>query len=224
MHIERGGGVGAQAIALIGCPSVLVLDEPSTGLDPFARRKLWQALRAGQAYRATLLTTHSMAEADAICQRIGIMVNGSLRCLGSSQELKSEHGGGYILELKARPGADMERVERCVQDVLSVATGQLTGHHLYVADVSVRSDDQNASNNRGSRRSWTAQQGGGAAHLLEQFAGRWRYALPKSAGDRLPNLFRQLGEAKRSGVVEDYSVSQTTLEQVFIRMAREQNE
>ena len=55
-----------------------------------------------QGDRGAILTTHSMEEADALCTRVGIMVKGELRCLGSTQHLKNKYGGGYVLEIKLR--------------------------------------------------------------------------------------------------------------------------
>jgi ABC-type multidrug transport system ATPase subunit len=83
------------AIALIGSPRILFLDEPSCGMDPSSRRSMWHVLSSEKHGRSTILTTHSMAEADFLCSRIGIMVNGKLKCLGSSQYLKSSYGSGY---------------------------------------------------------------------------------------------------------------------------------
>lgn len=71
------------AIAMIGEPSVLVLDEPSTGVDPFSRRLLWDVILEAsvQSRRSTvMLTTHSMEECEALCSKAGIMVDGRLRC------------------------------------------------------------------------------------------------------------------------------------------------
>lgn len=90
------------AIAMIGQPRVVFLDEPSTGMDPVARRYMWDVIsalttRAGEC--SVILTTHSMEEAEALCTRIGIMVNGQLRCLGTSQHLKNRFGQGFELEI-----------------------------------------------------------------------------------------------------------------------------
>ena len=90
------------AIAMIGEPSIVFLDEPSTGMDPVARRFMWDVISNIVTKReacSLILTTHSMEECDALCTRIGIMVGGVLRCLGSGQRLRSQYGRGYQLEL-----------------------------------------------------------------------------------------------------------------------------
>jgi len=88
------------AIALIGDPEVVLLDEPSAGLDPVSRRNLWNVILRTMSHRSVILTTHSMEEAEALCQRIGIMVKGQLRALGTKQHLKAKFGSGYELCMK----------------------------------------------------------------------------------------------------------------------------
>jgi ABC-type multidrug transport system ATPase subunit len=81
------------AVALVGRPSVVFLDEPSTGMDPVARRQMWEVIEAVKRTSSVVLTTHSMEECEALCNRIGIMVGGKFRCLGSAQHLKNKVGG-----------------------------------------------------------------------------------------------------------------------------------
>lgn len=97
------------ACALIGEPEVIFLDEPSTGMDPVSRRELWRVIsnivgyvneKEGKLRTSVILTTHSMEECEALCQRIGIMACGRLKCLGSAQRLKHRFGKGYQVELK----------------------------------------------------------------------------------------------------------------------------
>jgi ABC-type multidrug transport system ATPase subunit len=73
------------AISLVANPKIVFLDEPTTGLDPETRRQLWNILQdcKNDKRRAMILTTHSMEEADVLCNRIGIVNNGVLKCIGS---------------------------------------------------------------------------------------------------------------------------------------------
>ncbi|NXW29242.1 ABCA4 protein, partial [Phaetusa simplex] len=93
----------STAIALIGCPPLILLDEPTTGMDPQSRRLLWDSivsvLRDG---RAVVLTSHSMEECEALCTRLAIMVKGTFKCLGTIQQLKYKFGDGYIVTLKIK--------------------------------------------------------------------------------------------------------------------------
>ncbi|KAI8606813.1 P-loop containing nucleoside triphosphate hydrolase protein, partial [Chytriomyces sp. MP71] len=76
------------AIALVGDPAVVFLDEPTTGLDPEVRRLIWNIIQGARENKTIILTTHSMEEAEALCQRIGIMAKGSLRCVAQPLRLK----------------------------------------------------------------------------------------------------------------------------------------
>jgi ATP-binding cassette subfamily A (ABC1) protein 3 len=87
-----------------GAKSVF-LDEPSTGMDPFARRALWKViLDACSNDACVVLTTHSMDEAEAVCGRIGIITQGALRCIGTTQHLKTRFGSGYVITVCFQPG------------------------------------------------------------------------------------------------------------------------
>uniref|UniRef100_A0A669BGF6 P-type phospholipid transporter n=1 Tax=Oreochromis niloticus TaxID=8128 RepID=A0A669BGF6_ORENI len=104
---EAGGYSGGNkrklstAISLIGSPPVIFLDEPTTGMDPKAKRFLWNCiLSVTKEGRAVVLTSHSMEECEALCTRMAIMVNGRFRCLGSVQHLKNRFGNGYTIILR----------------------------------------------------------------------------------------------------------------------------
>jgi ATP-binding cassette subfamily A (ABC1) protein 3 len=75
-------------IALIGHPEVLLIDESSSGIDPFSQRKIWDLIAHVARGRSVVLTTHSMDEAQALSSKTAIMANGKLLCLGSVQHLK----------------------------------------------------------------------------------------------------------------------------------------
>lgn len=89
-------------------------DEPTSGVDPHARRFLWSIVRGlVSAGQSVLLTTHSMAECEALCSRVGIMVNGGFCCLGSPQQLKSTYGQGY--RLKIRTAGQVEALKEFIR-------------------------------------------------------------------------------------------------------------
>ncbi|XP_073021934.1 ABC transporter A family member 2-like [Primulina eburnea] len=87
------------AISLIGNPRLVILDEPTTGMDPIARRHIWNVIESAKQGRSIILTTHSMEEADVLSDRIGIMVKGRLRCIGNSTFLKSKFGTGFTAKV-----------------------------------------------------------------------------------------------------------------------------
>uniref|UniRef100_A0A7S2RDD5 ABC transporter domain-containing protein n=1 Tax=Rhizochromulina marina TaxID=1034831 RepID=A0A7S2RDD5_9STRA len=108
--VQLSGGMRRRlsiAAALVGNPKIIILDEPTTGLDPDTRRQLWGIIeREKSPNRLILITTHSMEEADTLCTRIGIMAGGRLRVLGSQQQLKSRYGSGFKLDLTVVQGQD----------------------------------------------------------------------------------------------------------------------
>ena len=90
------------AIALLGSPALLLLDEPSCGLDPASRRRVWDVVLAARPLCSIILTSHAMEECEALCTRVGVMVHGRLRALGGLQHLKNKFGAAYVVELASR--------------------------------------------------------------------------------------------------------------------------
>ncbi len=97
----------AMATALVGDPELLFLDEPTTGLDPQARRHVWDLVeRLKQAGRTIILTTHYMEEAERLCDRVAIMDHGRVIALGTPRELIATVGGEDIVEFAVGPKAN----------------------------------------------------------------------------------------------------------------------
>jgi ATP-binding cassette subfamily A (ABC1) protein 2 len=174
---ECSGGMKRKlsvAMAFIGDPHLILLDEPSSGMDPSTRRQLWNLILRLIPDRAVILTSHSMEEIDALCERIGIVVNGKLRAVGSSQQLKSRYGSGYRL---------------------SMTTNQETEEWILKAFPS--------------------------ATLMSHVNQTYHYEIATETSS-LGDMFEMMEENKEKYQVTDYSISQTTLEQVFLNFARKQ--
>ena len=108
----------ALACAIVGDPELLFLDEPTTGLDPQARRQLWDLITTFKAKgRTTLLTTHYMDEAEQLCDRVAIMDHGRVIALGTPNELMSQ------VKMPPRPPREHAAT---LEDVFVA----LTGRHL----------------------------------------------------------------------------------------------
>ena len=89
----------AMGCALVGDPELLFLDEPTTGLDPQARRHLWDLVdQLRNAGRTIILTTHYMEEAERLCDRVAIMDHGQIIALGTPPQLIASVGGDHIVE------------------------------------------------------------------------------------------------------------------------------
>ena len=110
------------AIAIVGSPPIILLDEPSAGMDPTARRFMWEVVAdiSSNKTSAVILTTHSMEEAEALSTKMGIMVKGGIfKCFGSSQHIKDKFGTGYIIEVKSRQ-LTRDQVQKIVTEELNI--------------------------------------------------------------------------------------------------------
>uniref|UniRef100_A0A6Q2XRP9 ABC transporter domain-containing protein n=1 Tax=Esox lucius TaxID=8010 RepID=A0A6Q2XRP9_ESOLU len=174
------------ALSMLGNPQIVLLDEPSTGMDPKSKQRMWRSIRAAfkNRQRGAVLTTHYMEEAEAVCDRVAIMVSGRLRCIGSIQHLKGKYGRGYSLEIKLREElAGLQPVTVLHNEIL-----QIFPH----------------------------------AARQESFATLMVYKIPREDVTSLAKSFAQLESAKQSFNFEEYNFSQSTLEQVFMEFAKEQ--
>jgi ABC-2 type transport system ATP-binding protein len=114
----------AMACALVGDPELLFLDEPTTGLDPQARRHLWDLVeRLKQAGRTIILTTHYMEEAERLCDRVAIMDHGRVIAQGTPQQLIATLGGEDIVEFAVGGANDSQVSEARHFDTLSAGSG-----------------------------------------------------------------------------------------------------
>uniref|UniRef100_A0A8C0LPF4 ATP-binding cassette sub-family A member 17-like n=1 Tax=Canis lupus dingo TaxID=286419 RepID=A0A8C0LPF4_CANLU len=167
----------STGIALLGEPSVIFLDEPSTGMDPMARRLLWSIIsRARESGKAIVITSHSMEECEALCTRLAIMVEGQFKCLGSPQHLKSKFGSGYSLRAKIRSDGQQEALEEFKAFVNLTFPGSV---------------------------------------LEDEHQGMVHYHLP-GADLSWAKVFGILEQAKTKFMLDDYSVNQVSLEDIFL--------
>uniref|UniRef100_A0A8C6JMY7 ATP-binding cassette sub-family A member 2 n=1 Tax=Melopsittacus undulatus TaxID=13146 RepID=A0A8C6JMY7_MELUD len=172
----------STAIALIGYPAFIFLDEPTTGMDPKARRFLWNLiLDVIKTGRSVVLTSHSMEECEALCTRLAIMVNGRLKCLGSIQHLKNRFGDGYMITVRTKSSLNVKEVVRFFNRNFPEAV------------------------------------------LKERHHTKAQYQL-KSDQISLAQVFSKMEQVVDVLGIEDYSVSQTTLDNVFVNFAKKQSD
>jgi ABC-2 type transport system ATP-binding protein len=121
----------AVACALVGEPDLLLLDEPTTGLDPQSRRQLWDLIRAFRAEnRTVLLTTHYMDEAERLCDRVAVVDQGKVIALGSPRELIARLGGDHVIEFSLLADAGRPTPEaRFLDDLAVVRSVRQEGDH-----------------------------------------------------------------------------------------------
>lgn len=170
------------AISFVGNPLVVYLDEPSTGLDPASRRNLWDVVKSSKRDRAIVLTTHSMEEAEMLCDRLGIFVDGQLVCIGNPKEITSRYGGYLVM-------------------TITVAAGQESAARAFVERLAPN------------------------ARLTYSVGGTLKFELPSNEVS-LSGVFAAMAAAKADTSpqrlqVLDWGVANATLEEVFIKFARQ---
>ncbi|CAG9529673.1 unnamed protein product [Cercopithifilaria johnstoni] len=110
------------AIALIADPPLLLLDEPSAGMDPLAQRFMWNVLLAlRKNKRAMVITSHSMEECEILCNRVAIMNHGQFRCVGSVQHLKHRFDKGYTLTIRLSTNKSISEIQSSMEILLPAA-------------------------------------------------------------------------------------------------------
>jgi len=187
-------------IALIGNPPIVFLDEPSTGMDPGSRRHMWDLISGTMRNRSVILTTHSMEECEALCHRVGIMVGGRLRCLGSTTHLKSVYGNGFQLDVNVAEDRQAEFKQMLLQRWPSAQVIEAHGHAFKFRVPRVAGGE-----------------GAGEGDAAGPSDG-------KCVTTTIGELFRFMEGIKQQLNIKDYSVSETTLEQIFISFAKQQEE
>uniref|UniRef100_A0A8C9Q9S7 ATP binding cassette subfamily A member 6 n=1 Tax=Spermophilus dauricus TaxID=99837 RepID=A0A8C9Q9S7_SPEDA len=165
-------------LSILGNSPILLLDEPSTGIDPTGQQQIWQAIQAAvkSTEKSVLFTTHYLAEAEALCDRVAIMVSGRLRCIGSIQHLKRKFGKDYILELKVKEPSQVPLVHTEILNLFPQAAQQ------------------------------------------ERFSSLLTFKLPIADVYPLSQAFYKLETVKHNFNLEEYSLSQCTLEKVFLEL------
>jgi ABC-2 type transport system ATP-binding protein len=121
----------AVACALVGDPDLLLLDEPTTGLDPQSRRQLWDLISGFKAMgRTILLTTHYMDEAERLCDRVAVVDQGKVIALGSPRQLIAKLGGEHVVEFTLLHGDGQPALDPAsLNDVASVQTVRREADH-----------------------------------------------------------------------------------------------
>ncbi|KAF0692433.1 hypothetical protein As57867_016433, partial [Aphanomyces stellatus] len=258
-HTLSGGNKRklSVAIAMIGSPPIIFLDEPSTGMDPVSRRFMWDVIAdiSTRSKESTiLLTTHSMEECEALCTRVGIMVGGRLRCLGSVQHLKHRFGNGLSMHVKASV-TTADQVARFVQTHFGAATAMVAHADLAQTCAALGNPARADSLSEGHATGfvlveslahngyvsatdlcawWLAEdkfealaafldESFGGATVLERQNDVCRFQLV-AAHLALSRVFSTVEATKAQIGIQEYTVSQTTLEQIFNGFASQQTQ
>lgn len=220
------------AIAMIGSPPVIFLDEPTTGIDPVSRRKIWVCIKElVAAGRTIILTSHSLDECEQLCNRIGIMYNGQLQCIGVTQELKNTLGDGYTLIIKLTESMGLEEVVQLKQ--------QLKDWHFDVSGQSSPAvEGLGASGGREEVRArLNVVSEGVIARLeasMEEMGMEWSTkdhhgSILKYRVDRKDIVWSEVFDTlmnlkeRNITVISDYSVNEVSLEDIFLQIGKQRD-
>ena len=226
MALKLSGGNKRKlslAIALMGNPSVLLLDEPSSGMDAAAKRVMWRVLSAVTTGRALCITTHSMEEADALADRAGIMARRML-ALGTTEHLRRRHGDAYHVHLVLRGAPHVSRKEMArVKDWVR--------EHVPGADVEertwggqVRFGVPNREHTAVPDRPETPDRKGKGIELAIDGSDQTQQTSEgPGRGTGIRALFELLEANKDELGFSYYSVAPTTLDQVFLNVVQKHN-
>jgi ABC-type multidrug transport system ATPase subunit len=182
------------AISLIGDPLVWLLDEPSTGLSPEARRTVWNIITEQKKFgRAMIISTHSMEEADTLGDRIAIMGNGRMKCTGTQAHLKNKFGTGFKLTVTGGNDFTPEQLQQL---------------ETYVVSLCPSAEAHHASGTSGNT-------------AIFRFPD-YEPALVLSVFARLSEEAKK-GSLRHLGV-QDVGIGQSSLDEVFVEVVGESND
>jgi energy-coupling factor transporter ATP-binding protein EcfA2 len=186
---ELSGGMKRKlsiAIAFIGNSTTVILDEPTAGVDPFARRAIWDLILKYKPGRTIVLSTHHLDEADLLSDRLAIISSGELQCVGTTMYLKRKYGEGYnlIIELTSDENKNSTRFAKLTEFL-----------RKFMFDISVK----------------------------EQHGDQITYVIIDDVEHTkiFPMMLSELDENKSKYYVKNYGLSNSSLEQVFLRVADE---
>lgn len=160
---------------------IIFLDEPTTGLDPVTKRAVWRTIERAKANKTIVLTTHSMEEADALSDYIGIVAAGQMRAIGTRQRLKQRFGTGYRLQV-----------------VHSAENARQVDQLCLTAAPYARLDRREALPH---------------SHQVRSF-----YIVPPQ--NPIQFVYESCCRAKGEGVIEQFEIDFTNLEEVFLTIAQ----
>ncbi|XP_022649119.1 ATP-binding cassette sub-family A member 7-like isoform X2 [Varroa destructor] len=202
------------AIAFVGGSRTVILDEPTAGVDPYARRGIWELVLKYKAGRTVILTTHHMDEADLLGDRIAVINEGQLRCCGSSLFLKTRFGSGYYLTLVRELPKHLPKSPRITPDD---NTHKGVEEQTITRSNGSRTDDDNMENLKVLIRRHIE----GAA-LVSSTGVEMSFRLPACPDtySSFEKLCRELDANLDRLGVSSYGLSDTTLEEVFLKVTK----
>ncbi|KAK4883872.1 hypothetical protein RN001_000143 [Aquatica leii] len=190
-------------IALVGAPLIVMLDEPTTGLDPISRKRIWKVIKTVQNQTmkpCIILSSSNVEECEALCNKMVILVNGQFKSLGTMSNIKEEYATGFIIKIKlsihlmsvlktstedisnnGEPAPDDKAINLLVNDCRQTFVGCITREDKYIGVINYHVKDRTK---------------------------KWN------------DIFKEMKELKnKHTIIEDYDISEATLEDAFVTMS-----
>ena len=223
---ELSGGMKRRlsvGVALIGEPPIVFLDEPTTGLDPKNKREIWDILSHCKENRCMILTTHLMDEAETLCDRIGIILKGKIRCLGSQYKLKAEYGKGFKLCINLKPfniertysEEQKEENSKLLEDIIKESSDRKMGFFFdrnKIIETNKRNEKRIKKVTRFLNDIFKKN-----CKLMEKHRSAAIYEIGSDVFN--PELlFKKLEESKEELDITNWAISQVDLEDIFIKL------
>ena len=245
------------AISMLCNPPIILLDEPSTGMDPEARRFMWSVIHKMSTKgrkSSVIMTTHSMDEAETLCKRMGIMVNGEFVCLGRANQIKEKYGYGFEADVRIKPMTEIQKNEiyneYCLNPNLVINEDNIKdilikiNKEKFINELKddrlgakiIRDINLNEGINISTLLNWIffiqnalrfikkSKDYFEKIYLSEHIDNNFLFKMKKSNETKSIGFFFGLFEScKEENFVTEYSVQQTSLEQIFNQFASKQN-
>ena len=247
------------AISMICSPPIILLDEPSTGMDPEARRFMWSVIHKMSTMgnkSSIIMTTHSMDEAETLCKRMGIMVNGEFVCLGKANEIKNKYGYGYELNVRIKPMTEEQEDEMFIKkynldknmkinksNMEDVLISVQRGDYIYemskgrLGEKLMRDMDKNEFITVRALINWIfyvenairfmeyGRNNFSRIIIEESMDNNFLFKMKKLENENksIGYLFGLFEEHKEECFITEYSIQQTSLEQIFNKFAEGQS-
>ena len=247
------------AISMICSPPIILLDEPSTGMDPEARRFMWSVIHKMSTMgnkSSIIMTTHSMDEAETLCKRMGIMVNGEFVCLGKANEIKNKYGYGYELNVRIKPMTEEQEDEMFIKkynldknmkinksNMEDVLISVQRGDYIYemskgrLGEKLMRDMDKNEFITVRALINWIfyvenairfmeyGRNNFSRIIIEESMDNNFLFKMKKLENENksIGYLFGLFEEHKEKCFITEYSIQQTSLEQIFNKFAEGQS-
>nr|QNH67915.1 ATP-binding cassette transporter subfamily A member 1-like protein X3 [Brachionus plicatilis] len=188
-------------IAFVSGSKTVILDEPTSGVDPYNRMKIWDIILEFRSGRTIVLTTHYLEEADVLSDRIAIIHQGKLQCCGSSLFLKNKFGRGYILTVDKTSLTPSLNSKGSKKQMMMESKALTTERICEFIQKRIS-----------------------GAVLSRQLNNTLNFTLPYSQKSNFKHFFNSLDRNKKSLEISGYGISDTTLEEIFLLLTtRDEN-